>query len=60
MKAEELYNSLSEEIKKKLAACKTQEEVKRVLTEAGDELMPDALLDGVSGGMRTGFYEFSI
>ncbi len=60
MKKEELFNSLSEEVKKKLAECKTREEIKRVLSEAGVELLDDALLDDVSGGMRTGFYDHSI
>ncbi len=43
---------LSEELKMKLAACKTKEEMKRVLTEAGIESVDDDLLDGASGGMR--------
>ena len=60
MKKEELFNNLREEVRKKLAECKTKEEIRRVLAEAGVDSLDDALLDGVSGGMRTGFYEFSI
>ena len=52
MKSEELYNGLSEEVKKKLAECKTQEEIRKVLAEAGVEPLDDELLDAVSGGSR--------
>ena len=52
MKNGELMNSLSEEVKQKLAECKTQEEAKKVLTEAGIEPLDDELLDNVAGGMR--------
>ena len=45
-------NSLSEEVKRKLLECKTQEEAKKVLTEAGVEPLDDELLDNVAGGMR--------
>ncbi len=51
MKYEELFNSLSEEVKKKLAECKTQEEIRKVLTEAGIEPLDDKLLDTVAGGI---------
>ena len=50
MKNEEFYNSLSEEVKKNLAGCKTQEEIRKVLTEAGVEPLDDELLDAASGG----------
>ena len=50
MKKEELMNSLSEEAKTKLAACKTLEEAKKVLAEAGVEPLDDELLDAVAGG----------
>ena len=52
MKHEELYNDLSEEVKKKLAECKTQDDIRRVLSEAGVEPLDDELLDAVAGGMR--------
>ena len=51
MSNNEMYNNLSEEVKKKLAACKTQEEIRKVLTEAGVELLGDELLDAVAGGI---------
>ena len=35
MKKEEFYNSLSEDVKKKLAECKTQDELRKALAEAG-------------------------
>ena len=50
MKKEELMNSLSEELKTRLAECKTQEEVQKVLVEAGVEPIDDEVLDEVSGG----------
>ena len=43
-------SKLSEELKKKLAACKTAEEAKKLLTEAGIEPLDDDLLAEVSGG----------
>ena len=51
MKKEEFYNSLSEEAKKKLAECKTQDELRKVLAEAGVESVDDELLDAVAGGV---------
>jgi len=50
MKKEELMNNLSEEVRQKLAACKTEEEAKKVLVEAGGEPLDDELLDAVAGG----------
>ena len=50
MKNEEFYNSLSEEVKKQLTECKTQEEIRKVLAEAGVEPLNDELLDAASGG----------
>ncbi len=52
MKMEELFNDLSEEVKKKLAECKTQEEIRKVLAQAGVEPLDDELLDAVAGGTR--------
>ena len=58
MKYEELVNGLSEEVKQKLTECKTQEEVKKILAEAGIEPLDSELLDDVAGGMRDpGFHK---
>ena len=51
MKKEEFYNNLSEEVKKKLAECKTQDELRKALAEAGVEPVDDELLDAVAGGV---------
>ncbi len=50
MKSEEIINKLSEEVKKKLAECKTQDELRKVLAEAGIEPLDDEQLDAVAGG----------
>ena len=47
-----LYCNLNEEVKQKLAACKTAKEAKKVLTEAGVEPLDDELLDAIAGGLR--------
>ena len=52
MESKELLSSLSEEMKQKLAECKTQEEIRKVLAEAGVEPLDDELLDAVAGGSR--------
>ena len=52
MKSEEIINKLSEEVKKKLAECKTQDELRKVLAEAGVEPVDDDLLDAVAGGFK--------
>ena len=52
MKKEELMNKLSEEVKQKLTECKTQEEVQKVLVEAGIAPLDDEALDEVSGGFK--------
>ncbi len=54
MKNEELYKGLNEEVKKKLAGCRTAEEAKKVLSEAGVEPLDDELLDAVAGGHMGG------
>ncbi len=51
MLSEEFMNNLSEEVKQKLAGCKTQEEVKEVLAAAGIEPLDDDVLDGIAGGV---------
>ena len=50
MKKEELMNDLNEEVKQKLAECKTAEDVKKVLAEAGVEPLDDEMLDEIAGG----------
>ncbi len=52
MKNEEIINKLSEEVKKKLAECKTQDDIRKVLFEAGVESLDDELLDAVAGGYK--------
>ncbi len=54
MKKEGSFNDLSEEVKKKLAECKTQEEIRKVLAQAGVEPLDDELLDAVAGGTLRG------
>ena len=49
MNKEEFYESLSEDVKAKIKACKTEEEMLRVLAEEKIALDPE-LLEGVSGG----------
>ena len=51
MKDEDLYNGFSEEIKKKLKECKTEEEANKVLSEAGVMPLDDEALDDASGGL---------
>ncbi len=58
MKNEEFYNSLSEEVKQKLAGCRTAEEAKKVLSEAGVEPLDDKLLDEAAGGWSGGTLYF--
>ncbi len=53
MKNKDMIKELSEEVKKKLAACKTKEEVRKVLAEAGVEPLDEKDLDKVAGGMET-------
>ena len=55
MKNEAFYDSLNEDAKRKLAACKTAEEAKKVLAEAGVEPMDDELLEAVAGGVDRPF-----
>ena len=50
MKNEELINNLSEEVKQKLAECKTAKDAKKVLSETGIEPLSDELLEKVAGG----------
>ncbi len=50
MENKDPIKELSEEVKKKLAACETKEEVKKVLAEAGVEPLSDGDLDKVAGG----------
>ena len=50
MDLKEFYTSQSEEVKERLKACKSVEEMKQVLDEEGIELDPE-MLDNISGGM---------
>lgn len=50
MSKKELYNNLSEEVKKKLGECRTQEEFRTVLEDVGVEPLDDDLLNDVAGG----------
>ena len=52
MNKQEFYASLPEELKEKLKACKSEEEMKALLKGAQLEL-PDELLEAVSGGWIT-------
>ncbi len=54
MKSEELYENLSEDVKKKLAECRTPDEIRKVLAEAGVEPLDDKLLNAVAGGYGWG------
>ena len=49
MNRKEFYNSLSDEVKEKIKACRSEEDMLKVLQEERIELSPD-LLEGVSGG----------
>ena len=49
MNKKEFYESLSDEVKAKIKACKTEEEMLKVLQDEKIELDPD-MLDSVSGG----------
>lgn len=49
-------NDLSDEVKANLVNCKTEEEKKKVLADAGIEPIDDALLDEVAGGKIGGYY----
>ena len=49
MNRKEFYNTLSEDVKAKIKACKTEEEMMRVLDEEKIALDPE-VLEGVSGG----------
>ena len=50
MDLKEFYTSQSESVKARLGACKSEEEMMRVLDEEGIELDPE-MLDNISGGM---------
>ena len=49
---EGFMDRLSEELRQKLAACKTKDEIRKVLAEAGAEPLDDETLDAVAGGSR--------
>ena len=54
MNRQEFYNTLSDDVKAKIKACKTEEEMLKVLGEEGIAL-DDELLDSVSGGYGDGY-----
>jgi len=51
MNRKEFYNSLRGEVKEKIKACRSEEEMLAVLKEEQIELSPD-LLESVSGGSQ--------
>lgn len=53
---EDLFNSISKEVREKLAECKTQDEIRKVFTAAGFEPLDDELLDAIAGGMRDPYF----
>ena len=53
MNRKEFYNTLSDDVKAKIKACKTEDEMLKVLGEEGIAL-DDDLLDSVSGGNKGG------
>ncbi len=53
MNRQEFYNSLSEDVKARIKACKSEEEMLKVLREESIELDPE-LLETVSGGNSAG------
>ena len=50
MENKDIPAKLSDEIKEKLAQCKTQEEMREILAQSGVEQLDDALLEAVAGG----------
>ncbi len=49
---EEFMDRLSEGTRQKLAACKTRDEIRKVLVEAGAEPLDEEDLDAAAGGSR--------
>lgn len=49
MNRKEFYENLSDEVKEKIKACKSEQEMLKVLEDEQIELSPE-LLDGVAGG----------
>ena len=56
MNRKEFYNTLSDDVKAKIKACKTEEEMLRVLGEEGIDLGDDQL-DSLSGGYGDGTWD---
>lgn len=52
MNRKEFYESLSDEVKEKIRACASEQEMLQVLEDAQIELLPD-MLDGVAGGKHS-------
>ncbi len=55
MENKDPIKELSEEVKKKLAACGTGEEARKILSEAGVEPLSDEDLDKVAGGLSLSY-----
>lgn len=56
MKRKEFYESLSDEVKAKIKACRSEEEMLKVLEQEQIELSAD-MLDAVAGGGHTVCHE---
>ena len=52
MTRREFYEGLSDEVKAKIKACASEQEMLQVLEDAQIELLPD-MLDGVAGGKHS-------
>lgn len=50
MNNKDMISKLSDDVKQKLAACKSPEGIRKILAEAGIEALDDRLLDAVAGG----------
>ena len=58
MDLKEFYNSLSENVKEKLKACASEEEMLKVLEEENIELDPEVLEEVSGGHLHPGETEF--
>jgi len=58
MDLKEFYNSLSENVKEKLKACASEEEMLKVLEEENIELDPEVLEEVSGGHLHPGEREF--
>ena len=58
MNVDEFYNSQSEDVKARLRACKSEEEMLKVLDEENIELDPEVLEEVSGGHLHPGETEF--